>query len=155
MGLQPPTESLSPESLPLEWTVFQRARDLHDLELLYAHFAQHRFQPHSHEEYVLAVVEAGAEAFCCDGQVFTALPGQVMLFHPNQVHTGAAGGPQGWTYRALYLPTGVFESQALPEFAGPLLEDAVLSQQLLNTHAVLSGVASSLERSSKLAMPGV
>jgi AraC-like DNA-binding protein len=133
-----------------EWVDFRRVHDLNDLELLHARFVSHQFRPHSHAEYVLASIEAGVEVFRCGGKYHAAVAGQIMLFHPDEVHTGAAGDTQGWLYRALYIPPVMFSRLvgALPIFKSPIIDDPVLAQTVLQVCASLGQVGSTLERSS-------
>lgn len=82
-----------------EWARFW-LRD--GVEHLHAHFVTHAFTPHSHEGYVIATFEAGAEAFRYRGAEHRAGPGFVALLNPGEVHTGQAAAEQGWVYRTLY-----------------------------------------------------
>ena len=46
-----------------EWSRYYRHAALHDLEVLHARFIEHRFARHSHEYYVIGIVEAGVQAY--------------------------------------------------------------------------------------------
>jgi len=87
-----------------EWARFW-LRD--GVEHLHAHYLTHAFAPHTHEGYVFATFEAGAEAFRYRGATHRAGPGFVTLLNPGEVHTGHAVAEGGWCYRTLYPRVGV------------------------------------------------
>jgi AraC-like DNA-binding protein len=72
------------------------------VDLLRARFVTHRYGRHSHETYTFGVIEAGVEEFDYGGRLLRAGTGAVALLNPEVVHTGQAGGPDGWAYRVLY-----------------------------------------------------
>lgn len=84
---------------------------------LHAHYVTHAFTPHTHEEYVFAVVGAGAEAFRYRGAVHRISPGFVGLVNPGEVHTGYADAAGGWLYRTLYPSVEVIV-RAAQSFSG-------------------------------------
>ncbi len=84
---------------------------------LHAHYVTHAFTPHTHEEYVFAVVGAGAEAFRHRGAVHRISPGFVGLVNPGEVHTGYADTKGGWRYRTLY-PSVETVARAAQSFSG-------------------------------------
>jgi hypothetical protein len=73
-----------------------------EYELLQARYVHHRFGLHSHDSFVLAVVEAGAEGLRVGRARLVAHPGDVVLFSPGEVHDGWAQGGRGFSYRAVY-----------------------------------------------------
>lgn len=115
---------------------------LGQLELLKATFVTHSFIPHTHDTYVIGVVEGGVEMFRRDKELHYATPNQVILVNPNQLHTGSAGVPEGWTYRTLY-PTvtqmrqaakDIFEQNDAPYFSNAVIDDEVLAKQVRKFH---------------------
>lgn len=75
---------------------------LPDVDLLRARYVTHRFSRHTHEGYVVALIEAGVEAFEHAGSTERAPRGALITLNPDVVHTGYAGEPGGWAYRVLY-----------------------------------------------------
>lgn len=72
------------------------------VEHLHARYLTHSFAPHTHTGYVIAVVEAGVQAFRCRTASYHATPGHVIFINPGEVHTGRAGAEQGWLDRPFY-----------------------------------------------------
>jgi AraC-like DNA-binding protein len=117
---------------------------LGQLELLKATFVTHSFVPHTHDTYVIGVIERGVEMFRRDKDLHHATPNQVILVNPNQLHTGSAGVPEGWSYRTLY-PTvtqmqqaakDIFETDDAPYFSQAVIDDNRLARQVRNFHKV-------------------
>lgn len=115
---------------------------LGQLELLKATFVTHSFVPHTHDTYVIGVVEGGVEMFRRDKELYYATPNQVILVNPNQLHTGSAGVPEGWTYRTLY-PTvtqmqqatkDIFKQNDAPYFSKAVTSDKLLVNSVRNFH---------------------
>jgi AraC-like DNA-binding protein len=117
------------------------------LELLRARFIQHSFPPHTHEGYVIGVVEGGVEMFRRGKELHYATANKIILVNPNQMHTGSAGVPEGWTYRTLYptvaqmrqatssiFESNIFEKDDAPYFSKAVLDDVVLANQLRTFH---------------------
>ena len=75
---------------------------LHDLEMLHARFIEHRFTRHSHDYYVIGVVEAGVQAYSCRGARHVTPAGQIFLVNPGEPHTGEAATHGGYVYRTVY-----------------------------------------------------
>ncbi|MDH1263487.1 AraC family transcriptional regulator [Pseudomonas sp. GD03944] len=125
---------------------FSTAEDLGGLELLSARFIEHRFAPHVHESYVIAVLEAGAERYRYRGEEHLAAAGSIALLNPDEVHTGSKGAEQGWRYRVFYPQAQQFEAlldeldlsrEALPTFQGSVYHDPELVKVLGQLHRLL------------------
>lgn len=115
---------------------------LGQLELLKATFVTHSFVPHTHDTYVIGIIQGGVEMFRRDKELHYATANQVILVNPNQLHTGSAGVPEGWTYRTVY-PTvaqmqqasqAIFAQDDAPYFSNAVIDDEVLAQQLRTFH---------------------
>lgn len=144
-------------------TGFNRARLWRDasfggLDLLTASFVSHRFVPHAHEEYVIAVYETGAEAFVCAGKPNVAAAGSVLIICPGEVHSGCAAMPEGWQYRAFYPSQRGMEEiwraasgmVQLPRLETRLIADATLAATLSRAHRLLERGANRLQRELEL-----
>jgi AraC-like DNA-binding protein len=73
------------------------------LSCLVADFTRHDYAPHSHEALVIAVTEAGGAEFKSRGQQDEAKTSTLLVFNPDEPHSGRMGRSQRWRYRGLYL----------------------------------------------------
>jgi hypothetical protein len=80
-----------------------RPDSLPGVEALHASFVDHAYRPHSHATWTVAVLERGAARFSLDATQQRAVEGELFVLEPEAVHTGMADGPDGWTYKVLYL----------------------------------------------------
>jgi AraC-like DNA-binding protein len=101
-----------------------------DYELLQARYIHHRFGLHTHDCFVLAVVEDGAEGLRVGDARRVAYPGDVVLFSPGEAHDGWAQDKRGFSYRAVYpTPDLVARVVGLPPAAPgvPSFKDNVIT----------------------------
>jgi AraC-like DNA-binding protein len=130
------------------------------VDLLRSEASTHRYARHSHEGYALGVVEAGAHAFAARGEVWTAIPGRVIIVNPNDAHDGGpATRDAAYSYRMIYVDRGVLAT-ALDEAAGrrmvtpffpeSVVSDAALADRLLRLHHALEELDTRLEREALL-----
>ena len=127
---------------PLEWATFWQGPEL---ELLHARYLTHTFSPHTHEGYVIGVIEGGAETFRYRGARYVAPPRHLVIVNPGEMHTGAAAGDAGWRYRVLY-PSGAFMTRVaeavtgratLPFFSHAVIHDPALAADLARAHGAV------------------
>lgn len=113
-----------------EWTKSWHNPQL-DVELLHAYYVQHAYPRHSHDYYVISLIEQGRQSFTHQGTKHRTPPGGLILINPGEVHTGEAADSQGFELRALYpstalMGTAVLEltgHRALPFFKEVLVDD--------------------------------
>lgn len=138
---------------------FWRDPHITDLELLRASYVTHTFAPHTHDGYVIAVIEQGAERFDYRGTVYTAPAGSISLINPGEVHTGEAAHESGWVYRAFYPPADLVQraaselagrSRDVPFFRSTIVHDPELVHMFVQAHATLEQPATHFERESAL-----
>jgi len=98
----------APSASRPERATYLRPAGLDGVEALHASFITHRYRPHSHPTWTLAMVVRGAAAFALDDTAQRAGDGDLFLLEPESVHTGAPAVPGGWAYKVLYLDPGVF-----------------------------------------------
>ncbi len=127
---------------------------------MHAGFRGHVYHRHSHDTYSLGVTESGAQAFTCRGAGHVSTAGLVMAFNPDDPHDGHAATGDGFTYRMIHLApallTGLLSdpdgaAAGMPLFAAPVITDPALAAALRRLHRSLTGPASPLERSERLA----
>ena len=139
---------------------YWRVDGLSGVELLRADASTHRYARHSHEVYALGVVQSGGHAFTARGEVWTAIPGRVVIVNPDEAHDGGpASRDGGYSYRMIYVEGGVVTdavSEAsgrpseLPFFPEPVVSDAILAEALARLHRALEQPEALLARESLL-----
>ena len=112
------------------------------VDLLRARFIDHTFARHTHDGYVVGVIEDGVEVFDYRRAVHVAAAGSVVLIDPDEVHTGRAGDPGGWIYRTSYpsvevvtdIATELSALRGTPHFPDPIISDERLARQFVAAH---------------------
>jgi AraC-like DNA-binding protein len=130
-----------------------------DIELLQGFYVDHTFPRHSHDYYVICLVERGFQSFTHQGTKHFTPPGGVILINPGAVHTGEAVDEQGFEMLCLY-PTvahmqtvleGLTGSQhAPPFFADVRIDHPWVADSIRGLHRALTGDAGALECESRL-----
>lgn len=124
-----------------EWTKVAHHPQL-DVELLHAYYVQHAYPRHSHDYYVLSLIERGRQSFTHKGTKYRTPPGGLILINPGAVHTGEATDAQGFELRALYpsisfMETATFEltsRRALPFFKEVLVDHRWATSNISSLH---------------------
>jgi AraC-like DNA-binding protein len=138
-----------------ERTKFWRADDIGDVELLHARYLKHSFGRHTHEGLAVGVIRHGVESFTCMGKGHYAVADQIIVFNPEDVHTGEAADDKGWEFRIFYFDAELLRTAAslasgkqvsLPAFRNPVIDDPELALQICRLHAVLEVDQSRLTR---------
>jgi AraC-like DNA-binding protein len=101
---------------PREWSTLWHHPAL-DVRALHAYYITQAFPRHSHDYYVICLIERGLQSFTHGGTKHLTLAGGVILLNPGAVHTGEAASRRGFEYRALY-PTVAHMQVALVEYTG-------------------------------------
>src|SRR5512145_2941085 len=83
-----------------------------DLELLHGTNLTQSFPRHTHERYAIGVIEQGALGYFYRGEHVVALPGNINLCVPSEMHTGQPAGTEGWSYRMFYFDTATLQQVA-------------------------------------------
>lgn len=94
------------------------------LQRLAARFAGHAYDAHRHETYGVGLTLWGAQSFHYRGALRTSRGDQVMVLHPDEIHDGHAGVPDGFGYRMLYVDPAVV-STALEGASPPFVPEVV------------------------------
>ena len=129
-----------------EWTQFWHQSQL-DVRLLRAYYVHHAYPRHSHDYYVLCVIESGLQSFTHGGTKYTTPPGGVILINPGAVHTGEPASADGFQMRSIYPSTAHMQMalgeltgrhQALPFFAATRIDDRWARDSLVTLHHTLA-----------------
>lgn len=144
---------------PGEAVCFWRPVGMPDLDCLSAHFTTHRYPLHRHDSYVVAVIEAGAEALSARGVRWRAAPGEIVLLNPDELHDGQAAGP-AFRYRVFYPTPAMMRAAAVdladgaerpaPGFGPVIVDDPMLARGLLAAHVASKDEPDALARDSAL-----
>jgi AraC-like DNA-binding protein len=135
------------------WTRATLGRDGPPLDLLTAHFDQHRYAPHAHDEYTIGVCVGGSEIIDYRGGRIHTGPGSIVVLAPGEMHTGGPAASDGYAYRALYAEPSLLTEGILgspPHFRDPVLDDPELAAALRTAHTDLSACPDPLEAESRL-----
>ncbi|MBQ0805072.1 MAG: AraC family transcriptional regulator [Sulfitobacter sp.] len=118
------------------------------IQRIEAHFSGEAYAPHRHDTYAIGYTINGVQSFDYRGARSDSVAGQVIVLHPDEVHTGEAGTEDGFHYRMLYVePSLVREALGPSASTLPFLRDAVLTDPRLMhaIHAAFSDMATILE----------
>jgi AraC-like DNA-binding protein len=111
------------------------------VSLLTARFSRHHYARHSHDAYVLAVVDQGAQQFTYRGQLCVAAAGDVVILAPGEAHDGRPYRDGAYLYRTLHIEPQLLADDwgVLPEFPAAILQDRALRHRLAGLCAILDG----------------
>ena len=118
---------------------------------LHARLDREAYTRHRHDTYTVALTESGIQEFNYLGAVHRSRPGQVVVLHPDELHDGRPGTPEGFAYRALYLePSRVHDAAraisgarcSLPFVRDPVVTDPVLAARVAEA---FEGIAEPLD----------
>ncbi len=114
------------------------------LSCLVADFTSHDYAPHSHEAFVVAVTEAGGAEFKSRGMSDEAKASTLLVFNPDEPHSGRMGWSRRWLYRAFYLTPPAIETlktalglDATAYFTRNSFQDPDLIEAFLELHRIL------------------
>jgi AraC-like DNA-binding protein len=136
-----------------------RVEDLGGLELFQATISEFTFRPHAHEEFFIAVTEAGLAAPVYRGNRHLIGPGDLIVLNPEEAHAGGPPAEGSWTYRALYPPRDLMR-EVMAEFppgrplrfSGDVIRDREITARLRRFHRLCTSPhPSRLEREACLA----
>jgi len=129
-----------------------------NVRALHAYYVHQAFPRHSHDYYVICLIEHGLQSFTHGGTKHLTAAGGVILLNPGAVHTGEAAAPQGFEYRAIYPTVAHMDSaiaeytgrrQGLPFFAAIPMNAPALTRAVRALHQALATDTSPLESESR------
>jgi AraC-like DNA-binding protein len=141
-----------------EWTRISHHTQL-NVGLLHAYYIQHAYPRHSHDYYVISLIEKGRQSFTHKGTKHLTPPGGVIFINPGEVHTGEAADGQGFELRSLYPSTSLMETalseltghpQGLPFFKDVRVDQRWVTKSVLSLHKAISRGVSPMESESRL-----
>ncbi|MBZ0295881.1 MAG: AraC family transcriptional regulator [Anaerolineae bacterium] len=99
-----------------EWSQFWHNSQL-DMGVLHAFYTRHAYPRHSHDYYVISVIQHGFQSFTHGGAKHYTPPGGLILINPDTVHTGEPVDANGFELRSLY-PTTAHMQRVVEELTG-------------------------------------
>lgn len=137
-----------------------RSADLGGVELFRVRDLRFTFRPHAHEEFFVALTEAGRAMALYRGASHAIGPGDIIVLNAEEAHAGGPPAGDYWAYRSLYVPSDLMRRlaselvpgrQATPWFAADVIRDPRAAAVLLRFHALTERPGSSaLERETCL-----
>jgi AraC-like DNA-binding protein len=111
------------------------------VSLLTARFSRHHYARHSHDAYVLAVIDQGAQQFTYRQQPCVAAAGDVVILAPGEAHDGRPYRDGAYLYRTLHIEPQLLANDrgVLPDFPAAVLQDPALGRRLAGLCSILDG----------------
>lgn len=97
---------------PRNTTRYWHDRRVPGLSLLCADFTTQEYPPHTHDEFVIAVTEAGGAVIKSRGQVELADTSSLFVLNPAEAQSSRMGTSRHWRYRAFYLAPAALDAIA-------------------------------------------
>lgn len=125
---------------------FWRNPLLPDVDMLTARYYAQKFAPHWHEEFVIPIIQGGAQSYRYRGTRYVAATGGIGAINPGEIHTGERACENGWAYRVFYptvawmqaLASDIAGRQAgVPWLPGGVIEDTNVAAKLSAAHRLL------------------
>jgi len=127
------------------------------LSLLEAEFTTHEYAPHMHDAMVIAVTQEGGANFRSRGVSDQATASRLLVFNPQEPHSGRMGASERWHYRGLYLEEAALDricatlGMDRPSyFTSNIFQDAELVRAFLSLHRALDAGVAAIERDELL-----
>jgi AraC-like DNA-binding protein len=111
------------------------------LERAEAFFSDRAFELHRHDTYAVGITCSGVQTFRYRGAHRFALPGQVHVLHPDELHDGGPATEAGFRYRIVYVDPELIrralDDAPLPFVADPVQDATPVTAELI---ALLSDI---------------
>ena len=91
-----------------QWFRVYRLGRPYDIEIVHAHYVEHRFARHAHEHFVIGLIETGVQRYTYGGTRHTTPAGNVFFVNGDEPHTGEPATAEGYVYRTLCLGSQTF-----------------------------------------------
>ena len=136
---------------------FWRVPNINDLELSRAHYLNHTFPRHLHEEYIIGIIVQGVEEIKHRGATYRAPAGSLILINPGEPHSNYSINARGFTYRTFYpsvkllrqISFALTGKEDAPRFSAPVVRHSDMFRPLLRLHVKFEQLNSSLEQESE------
>ncbi|EAR60462.1 AraC family transcriptional regulator [Neptuniibacter caesariensis] len=119
---------------------YQKSNCLDQVTLLSAQMNDFTYGKHAHEEFSIGLTMAGRQDFFANGEFHRSLPGNVMVFNPDQVHDGHSGIDDTLHYRMLYIHPAqlepMFEAAGMKNAKGFRVPELLINDAQLGKHVL-------------------
>lgn len=118
-------------------------------DYLRADYTKQAFPRHSHEEYLVGVIEDGVHDVWCKGEWWQASKNVVATFSPDEAHHGGLGDADAWRQTIFYFPREIV-SEAMDcedstySFHHPFEHSPEIAARLINLRSLLESGADRL-----------
>lgn len=141
-----------------QWVRVYRLKPPYGIEIVHAHYVEHRFVRHAHEHFVVGVVEKGIQQYSYRGARHTTLAGQMFFVNGDEPHTGEPATTDGYLYRTMCLGPEAFRQLTLditnrndlPYLDGAVISDRQLFARLQRLHGAVAANAPAMHCESFL-----
>jgi AraC-like DNA-binding protein len=122
-------------------------------EVLHAHFVEHAYPAHTHEQWTLLLVDTGGVDYELESRSHAAEPRSLTVLPPHVSHDGRAARPEGFDKRVVYLDSRWISDDLIgAAVRDPALRDRGLTDQVSGLHRALARRGDELEAESRLAL---
>jgi AraC-like DNA-binding protein len=122
---------------PKEAALRSHCQVLGGFDVLRARYSRQEFTRHSHQEYLIGVIDGGVHDVWCRGEWWHASAETIATFSPDEPHFGGAGDDAGWSQIIFYVPDAVVraalgsrDDAPLPQFVSPFRRDGAAARRL-------------------------
>ena len=125
-----------------------------NIGLLRATYVDYEFPPHTHDHYVICLIEWGTPAFFISGTRYVSPPRGLIFINPGEVHTGESATESGIKVRSLY-PTvthmqSAMSTDAMPLFTSAYVDEPTSTRAVFELHQRLVEARDPLEQETLL-----
>lgn len=104
---------------PKNDAILKHTNLLGGFDYLRADYKKQTFPRHSHEEYLIGVIENGIHDVWCRGEWWHASSNVVATFSPDEAHHGGLGDAEAWQQTIFYFPEKLV-AEALDDYGGTI-----------------------------------
>lgn len=122
-------------------------------EVFHAHFTDHAYPAHTHQDWTVLIVDDGAVRYDLGRREHGALSSMITLLPPEVAHDGRSAVRKGFRKRVIYLDQSVLGTELIGASVDhPELIDPLLRRRVGQLHAALATPGEELESQSRLAL---
>ena len=117
-----------------------------NFNFLEAYHRDYAYPRHSHDHYVISLIQDGVQSFTHKGTKYTTPPNGLILINPGVIHTGEPATEDGFKLRSIYPTLDNMEQvayeltgrhQAIPYFRDVRVDDVLATQMIIELHETL------------------
>ena len=122
-------------------------------EVFHAHFTDHAYPAHTHQDWTVLIVDDGAVRYDLGRREHGALSSMITVLPPQVAHDGRSAVRNGFRKRVIYLDQSLIGADLIGASVDhPELIDPLLRRRISQLHAVLATPGEELESQSRLAL---